>query len=150
LQNNSDCVYSFYLPEGDYNFGVQAIYSDGQSDIVEVSTTDAEETELIITPGIHKVYPNPFNPEVTISFSTTNLRQGYGTAGRNTENTEVSIYNIKGQRLRELKIENVKCKMNSVIWDGKDDRGNSVGSGVYFVRFKAGDMVETRKMMLIK
>jgi flagellar hook assembly protein FlgD len=140
LQNVSDCVYSFDLPEGEYDFGVQAVYSDGQSDIVEVSTTDAEETELVLTPGSHKVYPNPFNPEVTISFSST----------EDTENTEINIYNIKGQQVKSFKIQNSVFQIEKVVWDGRDDRGNQVSSGVYFIKLQIGKEIITNKVIMLK
>ncbi|MDP8321472.1 MAG: right-handed parallel beta-helix repeat-containing protein, partial [Candidatus Stygibacter australis] len=88
----------------------------------------SEDAEIVDMSGKVWCYPNPFNPEVTISFSTTEV----------TENTEVNIYNVKGQRVRELnpprrtRIENSihrggqECKMNSVVWDGKDDSGKQV------------------------
>ncbi|MCF7912761.1 MAG: right-handed parallel beta-helix repeat-containing protein [Candidatus Cloacimonetes bacterium] len=85
-------------------------------------------------------YPNPFNPETTISFSTV----------EGIENAEISIYNIKGQRLRKWKIENVKCKINQVVWDGRDGMGQSVGSGVYFVSLRSGSKEVMKKIMLLK
>jgi len=85
-------------------------------------------------------YPNPFNPETTISFFTT----------ESAENTEISIYNVKGQRIREWEIENVKSKINSVVWDGKDSQNRSCTSGIYFCRISAGSQVKTQKMLLLK
>jgi len=110
------------------------------------------DPEIVDVSGKVWCYPNPFNPEVTISFSTTEV----------TENTEINIYNVKGQRVRELnpprrtRIENSihrggqECKMNSVVWDGKDDSGKQVSSGVYFIRVQAGREVSTVKALLMK
>ena len=85
-------------------------------------------------------YPNPFNPETTISFFTT----------EGTENSELSIYNIKGQIVRSFKIQNLKFKINTVVWDGRDDSGKAVGSGVYFCRLICGDIVANYKILLLK
>jgi hypothetical protein len=102
---------------------------------------DAEPVELTPASVSINAYPNPFNPETTISFSTTY------DAGI----TELSIYNVKGQRIREWKIENVKCKINEVIWDGRDGHsGQYVSSGVYLIRLSSGDQNVTKKVMLIK
>jgi hypothetical protein len=85
-------------------------------------------------------YPNPFNPETTIKFYTT----------EGTENTEINIYNIKGQLVRELRIKNEGLRINSVVWDGKDSQDRSCASGIYFCRIKAGLQVKTQKMLLLK
>ncbi|MCF7920063.1 MAG: T9SS type A sorting domain-containing protein [Candidatus Cloacimonetes bacterium] len=95
-------------------------------------------------------YPNPFNPETTISFFTT----------EGTENTELAIYNLKGQCVREWKIDpsslhyaatsNGKLKINKVVWDGRNSDGKAVSSGLYLLRLKTEDEQITRKMMLIK
>ncbi len=87
-------------------------------------------------------YPNPFHPETTISFSLTT---------EFTENTELIIYNLKGQKIRELKIENLKLKINKVIWDGTDDNNHPVSSGIYFYQLKVGNQYsETKRMLLLK
>jgi len=88
-------------------------------------------------------YPNPFNPSTTISFElNTEI----------TENTEIEIYNVKGQRIREFKMENVKRKMNKVTWNGTNQQKNPVASGVYFAVLKAEDgrVWASRKMILLK
>ena len=104
---------------------------------------DKDEHEVqVIENGKFKIenYPNPFNPETTIYFSTTEC----------TENIEVNIYNVKGQRIRSFKIQNSSFKIKKVVWDGKDDRGKTVGSGVYFCRLRCGDIVASHKMLLLK
>ncbi|MCD4818066.1 MAG: carboxypeptidase regulatory-like domain-containing protein [Candidatus Cloacimonetes bacterium] len=90
-------------------------------------------------------YPNPFNPETTISFLTT----------KNTKNTKIEIYNTKGQRIREFKIHPAsmqeKFKINSVVWDGKDNFRKKVSSGIYLYRIKSDNFVsETKRMLLLK
>jgi len=49
---------------------------------------------------------------------------------------DLNIYNMKGQHICVLKIENVKCKIKTVEWDGNDDSGKMVGSGVYFYELR--------------
>ncbi|MCF7919980.1 MAG: T9SS type A sorting domain-containing protein [Candidatus Cloacimonetes bacterium] len=84
-------------------------------------------------------YPNPFNPSTRIVFEIP--EEG---------DVELGVYNLKGQRIRELKIENVKCKIKSAIWDGKDDSGRQIASGVYLLRLRAGEQVIVKKVMLMK
>ena len=80
-------------------------------------------------------YPNPFNPSTTISFSI------------NTENTELIIFNLKGQKIRQYSISN---DQSSIVWDGTDQTGKSVSSGIYFYKIKTGTNVFTKKMILLK
>ena len=84
-------------------------------------------------------YPNPFNPETTISYE---LPEG-------SSNPVIEIYNIKGARVRELKIENVKCKINTVNWDLMDNSGSRVSSGVYFVRMKADGKYKAQRKVTV-
>jgi len=84
-------------------------------------------------------YPNPFNPETIIRFSTPVPVRA-----------ELQIFNVLGRRVRVLANEIVGAGEHRFIWDGRDDAGNPVGSGVYFYRVKAGDEVRTRKMLLLR
>ncbi len=98
-----------------------------------------EENELEITNNKLQNYPNPFNPTTTISFSL-----------QNNSNVEISIYNIKGQRVKQLVSDQLASGEHSVVWNGKDDNYQPVGSGVYFYKLKAGDFQKVRKMVLMK
>ncbi len=84
-------------------------------------------------------YPNPFNPETVISFSLK-------------EDTEavLSIYNMKGQKIKTLKSEYMTAGEHSVVWNGKDDNGNDVSSGVYFYKLNTNNYSQINKMILMK
>jgi flagellar hook assembly protein FlgD len=84
-------------------------------------------------------YPNPFNPETTINFST-----------KEDGNVRIDIYNIKGQRVTTLVNEHMKADNHKVVWTGKDNSGRQVSSGVYFYKMKAGKYTSTKKMILMK
>ncbi|EQB63014.1 MAG: hypothetical protein RBG1_1C00001G0593 [candidate division Zixibacteria bacterium RBG-1] len=84
-------------------------------------------------------YPNPFNTETVITFALP--RSG---------NVKIEIFNILGQKVRELVDEKVTAGYKKVIWDGKDNRGKTVASGVYFYRVKADNFVDVKKMTLLK
>ncbi len=84
-------------------------------------------------------YPNPFNPETKIGFSMAK-----------TGNAELTIYNIKGQKVKTLVNDHVEAGEHSIIWNGKDQNGADVSSGVYFYRLKTADGVQNRKMLLLK
>jgi len=71
------------------------------------------------------IEPNPFQDTTQIKYTYKLLTDMNGT-------TQIKIFNAKGLLIREEKIENIKGKINEVVWDGKDENGNSVSAGVYF------------------
>ena len=86
-------------------------------------------------------YPNPFNPTTTISFSLNN---------ENTEDTELMIYNIKGQKIKTLVNELLPAGEHSIVWNGDDELGEPVSSGIYFYKLKTDKFSRTKKMILLK
>ena len=84
-------------------------------------------------------YPNPFNPETTIEFSLPE-----------TANVELTIYNVKGQKVKNLINDEMAGGTHSIIWNGRNEAGEKTGSGVYFYRLKTADQTLSRKMILMK
>ena len=99
-------------------------------------------------------YPNPFNPSTTISFNLTTPIQSYFLTGQaeHTESTEIVIYNIKGQKVKTLSpFPNWSLGTRSVVWDGKNENNQPVGSGIYFYQLNVdGKVKKSKKMILIK
>lgn len=92
------------------------------------------EDVTIITEQQMILYPNPFNPLVRIKLAFTNTKGS------------LSIYNLKGQQLRSIAIED-----NSTIeWDGKDEKGHDVSSGIYFFKYKSKDYEIVNKAIMLK
>jgi len=83
--------------------------------------------------------PNPFNPATTIEYSLPERSQ-----------VTIEIFNVLGQRVRRLVNESKPAGTYRIEWDGDDDAGESVSTGVYLYRFQAGDVVQTKKMLLLK
>jgi len=84
-------------------------------------------------------YPNPFNLSTTIEFT---LPEGGFT--------ELVIYNISGQKIRELVSVDMTPGVHSVVWDGRDENGTPVSSGIFISRLKNRDNVFSNRMMLVK
>ncbi len=85
-------------------------------------------------------YPNPFNPTTTISYTV-----------RTYAPVSLRIYNVAGQLIRTLVDEMVyPGQVHTASWDGRNNVGQSVSSGVYFYKLVAGDFVQTKKMVLLK
>ena len=124
--------------------------------------TDANEVEVIITkfestctsvddqyegsatniPSsyvLYQNYPNPFNPSTTIRYEIPQR-------GR----VEIHIYNILGQQIGTLVDEEKDPGWYTVLWNGRNDEGLQVGSGVYFYRIRTGNFVGTKKLMLLR
>lgn len=84
-------------------------------------------------------YPNPFNPSTTISFNVPKDAK-----------VKLSIYNIKGQKVKTLLNESMTSGKHTVMWDGKNSFGKQVSSGVYFARVEQSGKSAIRKMLLMK
>lgn len=84
-------------------------------------------------------YPNPFNSDTEIK---------YGLPIRSS--VQISVYNIFGQRVRTIKDSIEDSGYYSVNWDGRDDNGDLLASGMYFYVFASDDNYLTRKMMFLK
>jgi len=84
-------------------------------------------------------YPNPFNPTTKIEF--TLAKSGFVT---------LQIYDVLGRKVRTLVSQELSSAYKSVIWDGKNEDGKEVASGVYFYQLRVGDFSQPRKMILLK
>ena len=127
LQDSSE--FTVNLPEAGEYTGRIAIYNH------TVSNDD-----LIHSPVSEiKVYPNPFNPTVTIAFDTPAIMD-----------CSVDIYNIKGQKVNTIHKGTLNSGNHKLIWNGTDLHGRTVASGVYFARIKTPKSSRSIKMLLMK
>ena len=129
------------LASGNYTAGVKAVYSSGsESDLVTIDFVDnTNQVEAPKVTKLNKNYPNPFNPETTISYSV-----------KNAGHVSINIFNIKGQRINTLVNESKSAGNYSVVWKGLDNNNKKVASGIYFYRMKSGNYTSTKKMILMK
>lgn len=89
---------------------------------------------------VEQNYPNPFNPATNIDFSLPK-----------SEEVTISIHDLTGRHIRTLvKDQNYSIGRHSIQWDGRDNSGRKVSSGMYYYRFQAGKYMKTNSMMLIK
>lgn len=84
-------------------------------------------------------YPNPFNPSTTIKYALPK-----------DSHVNISIYNIKGQKVKNLLSENVKAGHHKIVWDGRDHYNKKAASGVYFYRVETNTKSINKKMLLLK
>ena len=116
------------------------ILIDGDRLLNPVLTLDVLEIQTTPTKfALRQNYPNPFNPETTIKFDLAESGQ-----------VELRIYNMVGQVVRTLVDENQAAGRYSIRWDGRDDRGLTVSSGIYFYSLRADKFRAVKKLMLLK
>ena len=133
--------------DGDWNWGFRYCYKVAAVDIhgneSEYAVLLTDEVTGDETPPVASFlgqnYPNPFNPVTTISF-------GLSEPGR----VSLRIYDAAGRLVRALIDEERPAGRYDEIWDGADNAGHEVASGIYFYSLKAGDFKETRKMVLLR
>ncbi|HTR99385.1 MAG TPA: choice-of-anchor D domain-containing protein [Bacteroidota bacterium] len=102
---------------------------------------DAEVAQLVPRSfELEQNYPNPFNPSTTITYLLPA-----------PADVRLEILTVLGQRVRVLESGFRPAATHTVVWDGRDDRGQTVASGVYFCRLVAGGtLTKTRKLLLVK
>ncbi|MDI6793824.1 MAG: T9SS type A sorting domain-containing protein [bacterium] len=94
--------------------------------------------------GLAQNYPNPVNPETFIPFTLDSMAE-----------VKILIYDLAGQLLRSLDIGPREkgaylTKAEAAYWDGKDEAGREVASGVYFYQLQAGDKTFTKRMIVLR
>jgi hypothetical protein len=140
--------YSISCNLGDFN-------GDGEDEIL-INTGDSDNTATMYglpggndnennevgLPALHLTnYPNPFNPSTTISYKLP----------ANVKNPIIEIFNIKGQKVKTLADNQFTPGSHSVVWNGKDESGKPVSSGIYFYKLQVnGKMESMKKCLLLK
>ncbi|MCH7879129.1 MAG: T9SS type A sorting domain-containing protein [candidate division Zixibacteria bacterium] len=110
----------------------------GSVDIV----TDVEDDDDIALPKgfqLDQNYPNPFNPETTIEFSL-----------KRRSDVELVIYDVLGRRVKQLINQNLSAGSYTLGWDGTNQGGKTVASGVYYYQLKTDNTAQSKKMLLLK
>ncbi len=107
---------------------------------VRTGATGVDDTRVPTSFALHANVPNPFNPVTTIDYDVP-------AAGADVA---ITIFDVNGRRVRTLWSGHRNGGRYQAQWNGQDDRGGQVASGVYFYRMRAGSFNETRKMVLLK
>lgn len=145
--NGSTFYVDMNVPSGFYEYYITAVYPGNYeslpSNTASLQHTDANSNIIPLTTEISNIYPNPFNPTTNISFNL-NMQS----------NVNIYIYNQKGQKITTLLQENLTAGQHQAVWNGTDEAGKNVSSGIYFVRFFADNGTENitdcKKIVLLK
>jgi hypothetical protein len=136
---------SFFVDMGAYEYQPEGF--GGFAKIAGGDTKDTRTKSSLSVPdkfSLLQNYPNPFNPTTTIQFRVQSLEL------RGLIPTTLKIYNILGQMVRVLVDEEKVAGTYTAYWDGNDQNGQPVSSGIYFYKLDAGNFSEVKKMVLIK
>ncbi len=128
-----DPVYVYELGSGE-----SKSYSFEMTRTRDISTGGGPGTP-VLRRDLHRNYPNPFNPSTVVSFTVPKW-----------EKVEVRVYDVSGRFVRTLADGTFEPGTHSISWDGTNEGGRDVGSGVYFCRMKAAGFSKTRKLVLIR
>jgi hypothetical protein len=114
----------------------QDLYFDASS---FTAVDDEVEDKPIRRFSLDQNYPNPFNPTTKIEFVLSKSGQ-----------VRIEIFNILGQKVKTLVDQYLKAGHQMIEWDGKDESGEEVASGIYFYRLQAKEFTQTKKMVLMR
>lgn len=150
---NSSGLYSLSLPVGVYsvtcsaqgyqpstvsNITIIADQSVTQNFTLAISANEDDLVPVMVT-ALNGNYPNPFNPETTISYAI-----------KEAGDVRLEVFNLKGQKVRSLVNGRQSTGHYSIVFDARDDKGQALSSGIYLYRLTAQNYLSTRKMMLME
>ena len=102
---------------------------------------ETEQNKISVLPALKvQTYPNPFNPNLGIKIMVNDL----------TQPLNVTVYNLKGQKIKELVQGYSQSETLQLVWNGRDEQGQPVATGVYFIRVQVSDRTAVKKSVLIK
>jgi hypothetical protein len=130
------------LPLGQYHADIVIHSNAGEDQVIPVTLHVGSATGVEPVPAtlaLDRNWPNPFNPTTHIAFSLPR-----------SESVELAVFDAGGRRLRVLVSGSLAGGRHRVSWDGRDDSGREMASGLYFYRLAAGQQEITRKMLLMK
>lgn len=141
-----------FLDAGTYVQYIHILSNDPANSVLTIPVEFEVDSALVISTGsdpgdnavpsrfaLHTNYPNPFNPTTTIRYDLSDAAA-----------VRLEIFNIRGERVVVLVDKHEPAGTHHVTWDGRNDNGQTVATGVYFYRLRAGAFTETKKMQMLK
>ena len=133
----TECWY-YYRVSAVSTLGLGGGYSSQASECGILPVGDEPEMPSYVN-RLEQNFPNPFNPSTTIEFGL-----------REKGHVSLAIYDVAGHLVRILIDEERDAGAYKASWDGKNNIGSAIASGIYFYRLIVGDFVQTRKMVLLR
>jgi hypothetical protein len=128
---------------GQYSHDIQhtGLYAQPEPPAGLKNKDTSSHPELPLSFELDQNYPNPFNPSTTIDY--------FIPEGESIQ-TRLKIYDLRGRLIRNLVDTEKESGLYSIHWDGRDEQGQQVSSGVYLYRIDAGEFISTRKMVMVE
>jgi len=121
----------------DYSYDEYGIHPRTPEDMMQ--NVDAPNSEVNAIATLDGNYPNPFNPSTTVKYSM-----------EESANVSIDIYDVKGKKVKTLVNDIQSAGSHTEVWNGTNNNGEVVGSGIYFMKMTAGNVSSTKKMVLMK
>ena len=121
------------MGEGENDFWVVKLYPD------DVTAVEDEQPEIPATFSLKGNYPNPFNEGKVIEYSL-----------KRRSDVTIEIFDLLGRTVRRLEAGSVAAGDHRVEWDGRDESGKTLASGIYLYRLSTEGMSQSRKMVMVK
>ncbi|MCK4653196.1 MAG: T9SS type A sorting domain-containing protein [Candidatus Cloacimonetes bacterium] len=125
----------------DYSYDEYGVHPRTPDDMIDVVSTN--ENMITLNSRFIGCYPNPFNPQTTALFNI-----------KKDSHVTLSVYNIRGEKIKSLVNRVMQAGQHSVVWNGTDNSNNEVSSGIYFFEFDVnntgGDYTSVKKVILMK
>lgn len=143
MNNNQLEAGKYYIGSVEGNFNAlnlnNAVLSDNKGAEINLNIIDNGVSSIPSDFYLEQNYPNPFNLSTTIQYGIPNKTNG-----------KIVIYNILGQKIKTFELGDIEPGKYKLVWDGKNNYGSVVASGVYIFRFESQKFTLAKKMMLIK
>jgi hypothetical protein len=135
---------SYYASSGRYYLMVDGYYSATSSYTLTVTGgiaafASGPEKPLPLEFGLHANWPNPFESKTAIRFDLPDQ-----------EEVDLAVYDQSGRKVISLCRKTYAPGSHLIVWDGRDEHGRAIPSGIYFYRIKAGNHIDTRRMVRLK
>ena len=122
--------------------GSDSTISSNGPKVILIDKSEALGVDFVATPvnfSLEQNYPNPFNPVTSIGFTSPN-----------NSFANLTVFDLKGSKVKTLIKHKIKVGYNSVVWDGTNYNGQKVSAGIYFYTLRTNNNSKTKKMFLIK
>jgi hypothetical protein len=164
LQDNQNNVISFATTNADGQYSIPQLVNQNYKAVVTILNVPTVETQVLVNGNVNRDftlnaptgtddqyqttpsmsvsltnYPNPFNPSTTIAFNVPKA-----------SNVTVEVYNLKGQKVKTLVHDFLSTGLQQLNWNGTNDMGKTVASGIYFAKVKGTNFHSTHKMVMLK
>ena len=135
--SDSELIFSVDDPAEEIDFSYR--FFDSSGDLISSGSVTLFDSSLPTQFALHQNSPNPFNPVTTIAYDIPEPTY-----------VEIAIYDLLGGKVRTLVSKEMSPGFHSAVWNGKDDRGRLVASGMFIVRLSSSSFMDVRKMLMLK